>query len=72
MAEQKKLLRALAGETQDVPPIWMMRQAAFWAAEHGATEMAVLCTKENTGANRLYASLGMTCCGQYHLSLIHI
>ena len=27
MAEQKKLLRALAGETQDVPPIWMMRQA---------------------------------------------
>lgn len=46
--------------------VWMMRQAAFWAAEHGATEMAVLCTKENTGANRLYACLGMTCCGQYH------
>ncbi len=46
--------------------VWMMRQAAFWAAEHGATELAVLCTKENTGANGLYASLGMTCCGHYH------
>lgn len=46
--------------------VWMMRQAAFWAAETGATEMAVLCTKRNEGANRLYASLGMTCVGQYH------
>jgi GNAT superfamily N-acetyltransferase len=45
---------------------WMMRQAAFWAAENGANEMAVLCTKENAGANGLYASLGMTRCGQYH------
>ena len=46
--------------------VWMMRQAAFWAAENGATEMAVLCTKENAGANGLYASLGMTNGGQYH------
>lgn len=46
--------------------VWMMRQAAFWAAEDGATEMAVLCTKENAGANGLYASLGMTNGGQYH------
>ena len=23
----KKLLRALAGETQAVPPVWLMRQA---------------------------------------------
>ncbi|WP_278922804.1 GNAT family N-acetyltransferase [Pseudophaeobacter profundi] len=46
--------------------VWMMRQAGFWAAEAGAQEMAVLCTKANTGANKLYASLGMTCCGQYH------
>ncbi len=45
---------------------WMMRQAAFWAAANGATEMAVLCTKENAGANGLYASLGMTRSGQYH------
>ncbi|MEL7205348.1 MAG: uroporphyrinogen decarboxylase family protein, partial [Pseudomonadota bacterium] len=27
MAEKKTILMALAGETQDVPPIWMMRQA---------------------------------------------
>ena len=46
--------------------VWMMRQAAFWAVENGATEMAVLCTKENAGANGLYASLGMTNGGQYH------
>lgn len=46
--------------------VWMMRQAAFWAAENGATELAVLCTKRNQGANGLYASLGMVCCGQYH------
>lgn len=46
--------------------VWMMRQAALWAAENGAHEMAVLCTKENAGANGLYASLGMTNCGQYH------
>ncbi|MEP4039138.1 GNAT family N-acetyltransferase [Pseudophaeobacter sp.] len=45
---------------------WMMRQAAIWAAENGAREMAVLCTKENAGANGLYASLGMTKSGQYH------
>lgn len=45
---------------------WMMRQAAIWAAENGAQEMAVLCTKQNAGANGLYASLGMTSSGQYH------
>ncbi|MEP2715059.1 GNAT family N-acetyltransferase [Pseudophaeobacter sp.] len=45
---------------------WMMRQAAFWAAENGAREMAVLCTKENAGANGLYAALGMRCSGEYH------
>lgn len=45
---------------------WMMRQAAIWAAENDAHEMAVLCTKENAGANGLYASLGMTNSGQYH------
>ncbi|MEV8468911.1 uroporphyrinogen decarboxylase [Fluviibacterium sp. DFM31] len=37
MANQKKLLRSLAGETQDVPPIWMMRQAGRYLPEYRAT-----------------------------------
>ncbi|MFK7875645.1 MAG: GNAT family N-acetyltransferase [Paracoccaceae bacterium] len=45
---------------------WMMRKAAFWAAEHGAAQMTVLCTQENAGANALYASLGMQRLGGYH------
>ncbi len=42
------------------------KQSALWAAQHGATHLATLCTQENTGANALYTSLGMTCVGQYH------
>ena len=45
---------------------WLMRAAAFWAAEQGATRLAVLCTEANTAANSLYSSLGMTFSGQYH------
>lgn len=37
MAEQKTILKALAGETQDVPPIWMMRQAGRYLPEYRAT-----------------------------------
>ncbi len=37
MAETKTLLRALAGETLPVPPIWMMRQAGRYLPEYRAT-----------------------------------
>ena len=37
MAETKKLLRALAGETLPVPPVWMMRQAGRYLPEYRET-----------------------------------
>lgn len=45
---------------------WIMRKAAFWAEEHGAHTMSVLCTKANTAANALYQTLGMQIVGDYH------
>lgn len=44
----------------------MTIHAAQWAADHGATDFAVLCVETNAAANALYASLGMTPVGQYH------
>lgn len=37
MTDRKKLLRALDGEAQKVPPIWMMRQAGRYLPEYRAT-----------------------------------
>ena len=45
---------------------WLMRGAAHWAAAQGAQRLTVLCTRANTAANALYASLGMVSAGGYH------
>lgn len=45
---------------------WLMRGAAFWAAEQGADTLSLISLISNDAANRLYASLGMTVVGQYH------
>jgi uroporphyrinogen decarboxylase len=37
MGKTKKILRALAGETLETPPIWMMRQAGRYLPEYRAT-----------------------------------
>lgn len=45
---------------------WMMRAAAFWAAQHGAAHLAVLCVKDNKPANAFYTKLGFNRIGTYH------
>lgn len=58
----------------EVAPKWrrrglathLLRAAAFWAAGQGAATFSLVVTRANTGANALYASLGMQVVGQYH------
>ena len=45
---------------------WLMKQAAFWAAEQGASRLNVACTKANVAANALYRSISMKVVGEYH------
>lgn len=45
---------------------WIMRRAAFWAQDQGATLMTVLCVADNAPANALYRALGFTEAGRYH------
>lgn len=44
---------------------WMVRQAAFWATGHGASDLALAVTRENAGAYALYHNLGFTEAGGY-------
>ncbi|WP_299304929.1 N-acetyltransferase [uncultured Litoreibacter sp.] len=44
----------------------LMVAAAQWGAERGATDIALLVTAQNAGANALYASLGMAAQDGYH------
>jgi len=37
MTDKKKLLRSLAGEAMDVPPVWLMRQAGRYLPEYRET-----------------------------------
>ena len=59
-------LEILPGQRKKGLGGWMMRAAAFWTVAQGAQWLSVLCTQRNTGANALYASLGMQVVGQYH------
>ncbi|HBS48956.1 MAG TPA: GNAT family N-acetyltransferase [Rhodobacteraceae bacterium] len=45
---------------------WFMREAAVWTLDNGGHTLSVVCTRANTAANALYASLGMASVGQYH------
>ena len=56
MTIKKKILKALAGEVLDTPPIWMMRQAGRYLPEYRET--------------RAQAGDFLSLC--YNLSLIHI
>ncbi len=44
----------------------IMRKAALWAQDHGATELFLAVTMHNHAANALYTSLGMRIVGHYH------
>ncbi|WP_378946972.1 GNAT family N-acetyltransferase [Paracoccus sp. R86501] len=44
---------------------WMMRQAAFWAAEHGATRIGLAVSRANQAAQATYASMGFSVNGSY-------
>ena len=48
---------------------WMMAQAAIWAAERGANELAVLVTEANEAAIAFYRGLGMSGGRCYHYRL---
>ncbi len=47
----------------------ILRMAAQWALDNGATTLALVVTEANGPARALYASLGMTLVGQYHYRL---
>ena len=44
---------------------WMMRQAAFWAAEQGASRIGLAVSRANQAAQATYASMGFSVNGSY-------
>lgn len=44
----------------------LLTAAANWAAEHGASRLSLVVTRQNAAARALYARLGMEVVGEYH------
>jgi GNAT superfamily N-acetyltransferase len=44
----------------------MIRSAAFWARDNGASEISLVVTQANVGGNALYSGMGFAVVGQYH------
>ncbi|MEM7438583.1 MAG: GNAT family N-acetyltransferase [Pseudomonadota bacterium] len=44
----------------------MMKAAAWWAGQHGATELAALTVSRNTGTQAMWQKLGMQVVSHYH------
>jgi GNAT superfamily N-acetyltransferase len=44
----------------------ILRAAVHWAQDNGATVFSLVVTEANSGARKLYASLGLNVVGQYH------
>lgn len=44
----------------------LLHAAANWAADHGASRLSLVVTRQNTAARALYARLGMEVVGEYH------
>ena len=59
-------LHVTAAQRRQGSAVNIMRRAALWAQDHGATELFLAVTKHNLAANALYASLGMRIVGHYH------
>lgn len=59
-------LEVLAHQRRGGMGKFIMQRAAIWAKTQGATEIAVLVTRANTGANALYQALGMKAAASYH------
>ena len=59
-------VEVLAHQRRKGAAAWMMRAASFWASDHGAHTLSVICTDANAAANSLYASLGFSVQGKYH------
>ncbi|MCB2136380.1 MAG: GNAT family N-acetyltransferase [Rhodobacteraceae bacterium] len=54
------------GQRRQGTAVNIMRMAAIWAQDHGATQLSIVVTRANDAANALYAFLGMQIVGHYH------